>query len=441
MKGSTPTVYLASPVFREIADNPRVSVKYKFLINKVWSNLNTAASVIVADSRFPSEEEMQQRGRRRTRRTSSAATSATRSPRRSSRIPSVKAVSTSNVGWNHIHLHPGVIVTNTPGVLAGTTADYTLSLILANLRNIVGLNQYVWSGQWKPGEKWDLDRHITKNTENLTYGILGLGEIGREVVHRVAPWGIHIAYHDIFQSAEMEEKYPNLDLLRGRRAALQDRRHPLDPHPAGREHPAFRRRAPAAADAAARAAGEHGARRASSTSRPSSGCSRARRSRIHLAFDVYEEEPIPASMLDRVPPDQRRAAGPAVHLHAPQRHGRRRHAGAHGRHHARQPQRPGALHVGARHQGAQPDPAAGSSSRRSRGCWTTTASSGGGRGNRAGEDRSSAERRRPRGSLRAAFRLLSAGVPADGPGRKAKPRSPAGAPAAPARWCGAARCG
>ena len=55
---STPKVYLTSPVFREIADNPRVSVKYKFLINKVWSNLNTAADVIVADSRFPSEEEI-----------------------------------------------------------------------------------------------------------------------------------------------------------------------------------------------------------------------------------------------------------------------------------------------------------------------------------------------------------------------------------------------
>ena len=48
-----------APVFREIADNARVSVRYKFMINKVWSNLNTAARVIVADSRFPSAEEMQ----------------------------------------------------------------------------------------------------------------------------------------------------------------------------------------------------------------------------------------------------------------------------------------------------------------------------------------------------------------------------------------------
>ncbi len=210
MSGTTPTVYLASPVFREIADNPKVSVKYKFMINKVWSNLNTAAHVIVSENRFPSEEEMIRVVKEKEvdfigchlghRITESIAS-----------IPSVKAVSTSNVGWNHIHLQPGVVVTNTPGVLAGTIAEYTVSLILANLRNIVGLNNYVWNNQWKLDEKWDLDRHIAKNTQNLTYGILGMGEIGREVVHRVAPWDIHIAYNDIFQSGEMEEKYSNLN--------------------------------------------------------------------------------------------------------------------------------------------------------------------------------------------------------------------------------------
>ncbi len=294
---STPKVYLASPVFREIADNPRVSVKYKFLINKVWSNLNTAATVIVADSRFPSEEDMRRSveqqavdfigchiGHRITESIVAA--------------PSVKAVSTSNVGYNHIHLHPGVLVTNTPGVLAGTTADYTLSLILANLRNVTGLNQYVWNGQWQPGEKWDLDRHITKNTENLTYGILGLGEIGREVVHRVAPWGIHIGYHDIFQSAEMEEKYPNLNYYEDieqlfKIADILSIHIPLD-------------------ESTRHLVGERLLRlmrpRALLVNTAQGGIIdfealirllREKEISIHLAFDVYEEEPLPAEVLEQ----------------------------------------------------------------------------------------------------------------------------------------------
>jgi glyoxylate reductase len=294
---STPKVYLTSPVFREIADHPKVSVKYKFLINKVWSNLNTAAEVIVADSRFPSEEDIRRVVDRHGvdfigchighRITASIAA-----------LPSVKAVSTSNVGYNHIHLHPGVIVTNTPGVLAGTTADYTLSLILANLRNITGLNEYVWSGQWRPGEKWDLDRHITKNTENLTYGILGLGEIGREVARRVAPWGIHIGYHDIFQSAEMEEKYPNLNYYEDveqlfKSADILSIHIPLDEstrHLIGERLLRLMRPRTLLVNTAQGTIIDFEALIRLLKNKEIS---------IHLAFDVYEEEPIPAGVLEQ----------------------------------------------------------------------------------------------------------------------------------------------
>ena len=294
---STPKVYLASPVFREIADNPRVSVKYKFLINKVWSNLNTAAEVIVADSRFPSAEEIKQAVSQKEADFIGCHIGHSIGEEIVS-IPSVKAVSTSNVGWNHIHLHPGVIVTNTPGVLAGTIADYTVSLILANLRNITGLNQYVWNGQWKPGEKWDLDRHITKNTENLTCGILGIGEIGREVVHRVAPWGIHIAYHDIFQSAEMEEKYPNLNYYEDveqlfKIADILSIHIPLDDstrHFVGERLLRLMR---------PRALLVNTARGGIIDFEALIRLLKSKEIAIHLAFDVYEEEPISAEMLDR----------------------------------------------------------------------------------------------------------------------------------------------
>jgi len=294
---STPKVYLTSPVFREIADHPKVSVKYKFLINKVWSNLNTAADVIVADSRFPSDAEIQ-RAVAQNEADFIGCHIGHRIPEEVVSIPSVKAVSTSNVGWNHIHLHPGVLVTNTPGVLAGTTADYTLSLILANLRNVTGLNQYVWNGQWQPGEKWDLDRHITKNTENLTYGILGLGEIGREVVRRVAPWGIHIGYHDIFQSAELEEKYPNLNFYEDveqlfKIADIISIHIPLDDstrHFIGERLLRLMRPRTLLVNTAQGAIIDFEALIRLLKNKEIS---------IHLAFDVYEEEPIPAGLLEQ----------------------------------------------------------------------------------------------------------------------------------------------
>jgi glyoxylate reductase len=207
---STPHVYLASPVFRAIADHPKVSMRLKYQLNTAWSRLKEVARVSVAEERFPSPEALTRAlvdggvdflGCHLGHAVSAEATA----------VPTLKAVATSNVGYDHIALSPDVLVTNAPGVMGGTIADYTISLILANLRNIVALNAYVWDGQWSGAQRWDLDSHLTKTTENLTLGIIGLGEIGREVARRLAPWGIHIGYHDLGPVPEFEQSYPNVN--------------------------------------------------------------------------------------------------------------------------------------------------------------------------------------------------------------------------------------
>ena len=295
MKASTPTVYLASPVFREIADNPRVSVKFKYMINKVWSNLNADARVVIAGSRFPDVEKMK-RAVEENGADFIGCHIGHRIPEEVVAVPTVKAVCTSNVGWNHVYAHPGVIVTNTPGVLARTIADYTISLILASQRNIIGLNNYLWSSRWGKDEQWDLDRHITKNTENLTYGILGLGEIGRAVVERVAPWGIHIGYHDIFQSAEMEDKFPNLTYYEDveqlfKASDIVSLHIPLDEtthHFVGERLLRLMR---------PRALLVNTARGAIIDTAALIRLLKAKEISIHLALDVYEEEPLSAETL------------------------------------------------------------------------------------------------------------------------------------------------
>ena len=162
---------------------------------------------------------------------------------------------------------------------------------------------------------------------------------GARSCNRVAPWGIHIAYHDIFQSTEMEEKYPNLNYYEDveqlfKIADILSIHIPLD-------------------ETTRHFVGEHLLRlmrpRALLVNTARGGIIdfealirllKNKEIAIHLAFDVYEEEPIRAPGPGAVPPGQRRAAGSAVHLHPAQRHGRRRHAGAHGRHDALQSQLP-----------------------------------------------------------------------------------------------------
>lgn len=123
------------------------------------------------------------------------------------------SVATATAGYNHIQRpeRDDVLITYTPGVLQETVADYTIALIMANLRNIVDLHNYVWEGKWTPEEKWDLDQSLSSVINNKILGIVGLGEIGTEIVKRLYSWGIKIVYYDIRQIIEFEEKYPKIE--------------------------------------------------------------------------------------------------------------------------------------------------------------------------------------------------------------------------------------
>lgn len=123
--------------------------------------------------------------------------------------PHLKIVSNVSVGHNNFDLAEmtkhKVMATNTPDVLNDTVADLALSLILATSRRIPEMDQYVKTGKWQgdlPAELYGWDVH------HKTLGIIGLGRIGEEIVHR-AHHGFHmdILYHTRSQKKEAEEKY------------------------------------------------------------------------------------------------------------------------------------------------------------------------------------------------------------------------------------------
>ena len=207
--GTLPKIYLTSPVFHEIANHDKVSQDKKEQIEKLWRELHEVADVIVDSSRFPSEQRMYEVVKQNNIDFIGCHIS---HPITKSilEIPSVKAVSTSSMGFNHIFPYPGILVTHTPSIMDKTVAELTIGIILANLRNIVGLHNYLWDGNWDPDLKWDLDENLNKSLDNLTLGIVGLGEIGREVVRRLDPWGIKMIYYDLNRNQDFEEKFPKL---------------------------------------------------------------------------------------------------------------------------------------------------------------------------------------------------------------------------------------
>jgi glyoxylate reductase len=86
-------------------------------------------------------------------------------------------------------------------------------VILTNLRNLISLHNFLWEGKWKSSQKWDLDENLNNTMDNLVLGIVGMGEIGREVIRRVGPWGIKIIYYDIARNEKIEQKYPNIQFF------------------------------------------------------------------------------------------------------------------------------------------------------------------------------------------------------------------------------------
>ncbi|MHA1746250.1 MAG: 2-hydroxyacid dehydrogenase [Promethearchaeota archaeon] len=209
----TPVIYLTSPVFREIADNPLVSKSQQDSLKIIWEKLQNVANVLVSKTRFPSQSDIIEILHHSVDfigcHISHPMT------HEILQLLGVKGIATSSVGFNHIVDEPdtGILIAHTPGILEKTVADFTIAVILSTLRNLTPLHNYLWEGRWDSGEKWDLDANLNRILDNLTLGIVGLGEIGREVVRRLAPWGINIVYYDIQRNEEFEIEFPNLTFI------------------------------------------------------------------------------------------------------------------------------------------------------------------------------------------------------------------------------------
>jgi lactate dehydrogenase-like 2-hydroxyacid dehydrogenase len=209
-----PKVYFTSNVFstKEIGSNEQVSAEYRNTIENLWQKLDQISEFKIYNGRFPSEDQI----KKDIEIFNPDIVGCHLSHPIISKIlenSKIFAVSTSTAGYNHIQRtdEDDIIITNTPGVLQETVADYTIAIIMANLRNIIDLHNYVWNEKWTPDDKWDLDNSLSSVITHKTLGIVGLGEIGKELVRRLYPWGVKILYNDHKQMKQFEKDYPLLE--------------------------------------------------------------------------------------------------------------------------------------------------------------------------------------------------------------------------------------
>ncbi len=137
------------------------------------------------------------------------------------------------VGYDNIDVKAasaqGILVSNTPGVLDDTTADFAFALLLAAARRVAEADAFVRSGEWK---RWSLELMIGQDIHHRTLGILGMGRIGQAVARRAAGFSMRVLYHNRTRVAgssatwvTQEELLAESDFLSIHVPLTQDTRH------------------------------------------------------------------------------------------------------------------------------------------------------------------------------------------------------------------------
>jgi glyoxylate reductase len=112
-------------------------------------------------------------------------------------LEGIRVISNVAVGFDNIDVPAaskrGILVTNTPGVLTDTTADFAFALLLAAARRITEAHAFVHSGKWS---RWTIDMLAGFDLHHRTLGILGMGRIGQAVARRASGFSMRVIYND-----------------------------------------------------------------------------------------------------------------------------------------------------------------------------------------------------------------------------------------------------
>ena len=96
----------------------------------------------------------------------------------------------------------GVPVAINGGANAVAVAEHAVMLMLAVYRRLGELDRAVRRGAWRAGAAGDIRYH---ELGGKRVGLLGMGQIGREVARRLAGFGVDLRYHDVRRLAEEDE--------------------------------------------------------------------------------------------------------------------------------------------------------------------------------------------------------------------------------------------
>ncbi|MBO5688187.1 MAG: D-2-hydroxyacid dehydrogenase [Alistipes sp.] len=130
-------------------------------------------------------------------------------------LPHLRLICVAATGMNNIDLNAaaehGVEVRNAVGYSTYAVAETTLSSALALLREVTYYDNYFKSGAYSSSERiFNFDRP-TAQLRGKRWGVIGMGNIGREVARLAEAFGCEVSYYST-SGVERKEAYPQLSL-------------------------------------------------------------------------------------------------------------------------------------------------------------------------------------------------------------------------------------
>ena len=130
-------------------------------------------------------------------------------------LPNLKLICVAATGMNNVDLETakelGIEVKNAVGYSTTSVAETTIASALALARNIVYFDEYFHDGRYAKADRAFCYDRLTFEIRGKRWGIIGLGNIGREVARLASAFGCEVRYFST-SGAKREEAYPAMEL-------------------------------------------------------------------------------------------------------------------------------------------------------------------------------------------------------------------------------------
>ena len=132
--------------------------------------------------------------------------------------PSLKLICICATGTNNVDLAAasalGITVCNVTGYARASVAQHTMALLLSLAARLVPYHEAVRSGEWSRASQFCLLDHPMMELSGKTFGVIGYGDLGREVARLAKAFGMQVLVAESFQAqGNQPGRVPMAELL------------------------------------------------------------------------------------------------------------------------------------------------------------------------------------------------------------------------------------